>query len=65
MQSGVVVYFAYYPSIPVSNAHGYFKGLGGWTAISEMEADKGEVDKVRGKYEAKLKDMTPAANSGR
>jgi cytochrome c oxidase cbb3-type subunit 3 len=57
----VVVYFAYYPSIPVSNAHGYFKGLGGWTAISEMEADKGEVDKVRGQYEAKLKDMTPAA----
>jgi cytochrome c oxidase cbb3-type subunit 3 len=57
----VVVYFAYYPSIPVSNMHGYFKGLGGWTAISEMEADKGLVDEVRGKYEAKLKDLTPAA----
>lgn len=56
-----VVYFAYYPSIPVSNMHGYFKGLGGWTAISEMEADKGLVDEVRGKYEAKLKGMTPAA----
>ncbi|ADE10655.1 cytochrome-c oxidase, cbb3-type subunit III [Sideroxydans lithotrophicus] len=56
-----VVYFLYYPSIPVSNAHGYFKGLGHWTAITEMEADKSVVDEVRGKYEAKLKDMTPAA----
>ena len=56
-----VVYFLYYPSIPVSTAHGYWKGLGGWTAITEMEADKSLVDEVRGKYEAKLKDMTPAA----
>jgi cytochrome c oxidase cbb3-type subunit 3 len=56
-----VVYFLYYPSIPVSNAHGFWKGIGGWTAISEMEADKSLVDEVRGKYEAKLKDMTPAA----
>jgi len=56
-----VVYFLYYPSIPVSNAQGYFKGLGGWTAISEMEADKSVVDEVRGQYETKLKDMTPAA----
>ncbi len=56
-----VVYFAYYPSIPVSNTHSFFKGLGGWTAITEMEADKSVVDEVRGKYEAKLKDMTPAA----
>lgn len=56
-----VVYFLYYPSIPVSNAQGYFKGIGGWTAITEMEADKSVVDEVRGKYEAKLKDMTPAA----
>ncbi len=56
-----VVYFLYYPSIPVSNANTYFKGVGGWTAITEMEADKSVVDEVRGKYEAKLKDMTPAA----
>jgi len=56
-----VVYFLYYPSIPVSNANSFFKGIGGWTAISEMEADKSVVDEVRGKYEAKLKDMTPAA----
>jgi cytochrome c oxidase cbb3-type subunit 3 len=56
-----VVYFLYYPSIPVSNTHSFFKGLGGWTAITEMEADKSVVDEVRGKYEAKLKDMTPAA----
>jgi len=57
----VVVYFLFYPSIPLSNGNTWFKGLGGWTAISEMEADKGVVDKVRGEYEAKLKDMTPAA----
>jgi cytochrome c oxidase cbb3-type subunit 3 len=56
-----VVYFLYYPSIPLSNAGTFFKGLGGWTAITEMEADKSVVDEVRGKYEAKLKDMTPAA----
>jgi len=56
-----VVYWLYYPSIPVSTTSSFFKGLGGWTAISEMEADKGVVDEVRGKYEAKLKDMTPAA----
>lgn len=56
-----VVYFLYYPSIPVSNTHSFFKGIGGWTAITEMEADKSVVDEVRGKYEAKLKDMTPAA----
>jgi len=56
-----VVYFLFYPSIPVSTTGGFFKGLGGWSAISEMEADKGVVDEVRGKYEAKLKDMTPAA----
>lgn len=57
----VVVYWLYYPSVPVSTAGGFFKGIGGWSAISEMEADKGVVDEVRGKYEAKLKDMTPAA----
>jgi len=56
-----VVYFLYYPSFPLATAGGYFKGLGGWTAIKEMEADKGEVDAVRGKFEARLKDMTPAA----
>ena len=57
----VCVYWLYYPSIPVSTTSNFFKGIGGWTAISEMEADKGVVDEVRGKYEAKLKDMTPAA----
>jgi cytochrome c oxidase cbb3-type subunit 3 len=56
-----VVYFLYYPSIPLSNGGTWFKGIGGWTAITEMEADKSVVDEVRGKYEAKLKDMTPAA----
>ncbi|MFZ3019114.1 MAG: cytochrome-c oxidase, cbb3-type subunit III [Gallionella sp.] len=57
----VCVYWLYYPSVPVSTGSTFFKGIGGWTAINEMEADKGVVDEVRGKYEAKLKDMTPAA----
>ena len=57
----VVVYWLYYPSVPFATNGGYFKGLGGWTAIKEMEADKGEVDAVRGKFEARIKDMAPAA----
>lgn len=56
-----VVYFLYYPSFPISTLGDHFRGLGGWTAIKEMEADKDEVDALRGKFEAKLKDMTPAA----
>lgn len=57
----VVVYWVFYPSIPLPASNSYFKGVGGWTAIKEMEADKGEVDAVRGKYETKLNSMTPAA----
>ncbi|MDP2852486.1 MAG: c-type cytochrome [Gallionella sp.] len=57
----VVVYVLYYPSFPLSTAGEHFKGIGGWTAITEMEADKSEVDAVRGKFEARLKGMTPAA----
>lgn len=56
-----VVYFLYYPSIPVVGAGILTKGIGGWTAMKELEASKSEVDAVRGKYEARLKDMTPAA----
>jgi cytochrome c oxidase cbb3-type subunit 3 len=56
-----VVYFLYYPSFPISSSQGFFKGLAGWTAIAEMDADTTIVDEVRGKYEAKLKGMTPAA----
>lgn len=56
-----VVYFLYYPSIPISTIGEHFKGFGGWTAIKEMEADKGEVEAVRGKFEARLKGKTPAA----
>lgn len=56
-----VVYFLYYPSFPVSTIGEHFRGLGGWTAIKEMEADKDEVDALRSKFETRLKDMTPAA----
>ncbi len=34
---------------------------GKWTAIKELAIDQKELDDVRGPYEAKLKDMTPAA----
>lgn len=56
----VVVYFIYYPSIPIAISDTYTKGVGGWTAINEMEAAKGDVDAIRSKYEAKIKDLTPA-----
>jgi len=45
----VAAYWLYYPSVPLANS--YFKGIGDWSAIKEMEADKGEVDAVRGQYE--------------
>ncbi len=57
----VVVYWLYYPSVPIPTSNTFFKGIGGWTAIKEMEADKSEVDAVRGKYEARLKTLAPAA----
>jgi cytochrome c oxidase cbb3-type subunit 3 len=57
----VVIYWAYYPSVPVPISNTYFQGVGGWSAIKEMEADKSEVDAVRGKFENQLKSMTPAA----
>lgn len=56
-----VAYALYYPMIPVSSSSFFSKGLGNWTAISEMEADKSVVDVVRSKFENKLKGMTPAA----
>jgi cytochrome c oxidase cbb3-type subunit 3 len=57
----VVVYWLYYPSVPIPTSNTFFKGVGGWTAIKEEEADKSDVDTVRGKYEAKIKDLAPAA----
>lgn len=62
----VVVYFLMYPAIPIAMTGTFFKGLGlpgsgQWTAIKEMRADQQDVDAVRGKFENKLKDMTPAA----
>ena len=62
----VMVYLLLYPSIPFATSGTFFKGIGlpgsgQWTAIKEMEADQKDVDDARGKYENKLKDMTPAA----
>lgn len=57
----VVAYCIYYPAIPFASTGSFSKGIGGWTASKELEADKGEVDAVRNKFEARLKDMTPAA----
>jgi cytochrome c oxidase cbb3-type subunit 3 len=56
-----VVYFIYYPTFPITTMNTFTKGIGGWTAVKEMEEDQGEVDAVRGKFEARLKGMTPAA----
>lgn len=55
----VVVYCIYYPAVPLMNS--FTEGIGGWTATKEMEADKGEVDAVRRRFEDRLKDLTPAA----
>jgi cytochrome c oxidase cbb3-type subunit 3 len=62
----VVVYFIMYPAIPFAISGTYFKGVGlpgtgQWTAIKELAEDSKELEDVRGKYENKLKDMTPAA----
>jgi cytochrome c oxidase cbb3-type subunit 3 len=57
----IVVYWLYYPSVPIPTSNTFFKGVGGWTAIKEEAADKSEVDTVRGKYEAKIKNLAPAA----
>ena len=57
----IVVYWLYYPSVPIPTSNTFFKGVGGWTAIKEEAADKSEVDTVRSKYEAKIKNLAPAA----
>jgi len=62
----VVVYFTMYPAVPIAVAGMHFKGVGlpgtgQWTAINELSNDSKELDEVRGKYEQKLKGMTPAA----
>ncbi|MBK9161815.1 MAG: c-type cytochrome [Nitrosomonadales bacterium] len=62
----VVVYFIMYPSIPLATNGTFWKGVGlpgsgQWSAIKELEADQKVLDDYRGKWEEKLKDMTPAA----
>lgn len=62
----VVVYFIMYPSLPLATSGTFFKGVGlpgsgQWSAIKEMETDTVELNNVRGKFEDKLKGMTPAA----
>jgi len=62
----VVIYWLMYPAVPISLTGTYFKGIGlpgsgQWTAIKELAEDQKVLDNVRGKYENKLKDMTPAA----
>lgn len=62
----VVVYFVMYPAIPFATNGTFFKGVGlpgsgQWTAIKELAEDQKVLDDVRGKYEDKLKGMTPAA----
>lgn len=62
----VVVYWLMYPAVPFAISGTHFTGIGlpgsgQWTAIKELAEDQKVLDDVRGKYEMKLKDMTPAA----
>lgn len=62
----VVVYFVMYPAIPLATNGTFYEGVGlpgsgKWTAIKELAEDQKVLDDVRGKYEDKLKGMTPAA----
>jgi cytochrome c oxidase cbb3-type subunit 3 len=62
----VVIYWIMYPAIPVAISGTFFQGVGlpgsgKWTAIKELADDQKVLDDVRGKWENKLKDMTPAA----
>jgi cytochrome c oxidase cbb3-type subunit 3 len=56
-----IVYFLYYPTFPVTTMGTFTKGIGGWTSINEMQEAQDEVEAVRGKYEARLKGLAPAA----
>ncbi len=63
----VVAYWVIYPAVPVALAGWHFPGVGvvgmdgKWTAIKELAVDQATLDKVRGPYEEKIKNMTPAA----
>jgi len=62
----VVIYWIMYPAIPIAINGTFFQGVGlpgsgKWTAIKELAEDQKVLDDVRGKWESKLKDMTPAA----
>jgi cytochrome c oxidase cbb3-type subunit 3 len=62
----VVIYWTMYPAIPVAISGTYFQGVGlpgsgKWSAIKELAQDQKVLDDARGKWENKLKDMTPAA----
>ncbi len=63
----VVAYWVIYPAVPVALAGWHFQGVGvagmdgKWTAIKELAVDQARLDKVRGPYEEKIKNMTPAA----
>lgn len=62
----VVVYFVMYPAVPMAMNGTFFEGVGlpgsgKWTAIKELAEDQKVLDEYRGKWEDKLKGMTPAA----
>ncbi len=63
----VVAYWVIYPSVPIAMAGMHWTGVGvagmdgKWTAIKELAVDQARLDKVRGPYEEKIKNMTPAA----
>ena len=63
----VVAYWVIYPSVPIAMAGMHWTGVGvagmdgKWTAIKELAVDQARLDAVRGPYEEKIKNMTPAA----
>lgn len=62
----VVIYWVMYPTIPLAISGTSLEGVGlpgsgKWSAIKELAGDQKVLDDVRGKFEKKLDDMTPAA----
>lgn len=54
----VIIYTLLYPSWPGINTH--FKGLLGWTSITEYKEDLKSIENIRAPYESKIKDMSAA-----
>ncbi|MDQ1363650.1 MAG: cytochrome c oxidase cbb3-type subunit [Pseudomonadota bacterium] len=54
----VLLYTLLYPSWPLINSH--FKGVLGWTSITEYKRDMEAIEEIRGPYEDKIKTLSAA-----